>query len=80
MASDCPLCRWANGHHDAACPEEAHIGDRPGLRIIYSNGYESGRSGRTLLDRANRTFRLGWTHGVIALEAYENGHDPRFED
>lgn len=73
----CHLCHWSGGLHDKACPE---VAGAPALALAdYRQGWGDGRSGRREPESARATYKLGWIRGTVALEAAENGHDPRFD-
>lgn len=77
---NCLFCGWSRAHecHDISCPERASSEDKKQVLADNQRGYRDGRYGLDLSDKENMAYRLGWCRGVVALEEYENGHDPRF--
>ncbi len=70
---NCYYCGWRNGHHDPNCPNVA----KDPLHI-WEEGYADGRIG-TEPTNTGKVYRLGYGRGIVALESYENGYDPRFD-
>jgi hypothetical protein len=73
----CHLCRWSGGHHDKACPAVAE--DKTRALADHRRGWDAGRAGNNLPEAESPAYKLGWINGTSALEAAENGHDPRFD-
>jgi len=73
----CHLCGWSGSHHDKACPAGAE--DTSRALADHRRGWNAGRAGNSLPEAKSPAYRLGWVNGTSALEAAENGHDPRFD-
>lgn len=76
----CCYCRFGAGKHDVACPASMSGDAKVQAHKTWDAGYRTGRSGKPKPTDASATYSLGYGRGVVALEEYENGHDPRFDD
>ena len=76
----CHYCGYHEGGHNVACPESMSGDAKVQAYNVWQEGYRTGRSGKKKSTNASATYSLGYLEGEVALEAYENGHDPRFDD
>lgn len=81
---NCSHCRWEKGAHDKRCPKNFINGDVFAYATALNNynaGYNDGRftGKKNPFESPDSSYALGFANGVSALEAYINGHDPRFK-
>ena len=72
--TQCLICRWYDGGHDADCPREMS----PEQEARFNRGRRDGRARReaTDTDNADPIYMFGWLRGDVAADEYENTESP----
>lgn len=66
--TQCHICRWYNGGHDADCPRELS----PEQEKRYNAGRRAGRGYRSAEEPNDPIYMFGWVAGDVAADEWYN--------